>query len=162
MRRQTRGTKPTRLVALSSAAVVAAYYGPAVLERFLPRPALRRFQQMFGNPGGRMMSRVPGWALLETTGRRSGHARQVPIGGRVLGDSCWLVAVDPQHAGYVRNLVADPRVRVKVGGRWRTGIAHLVPDDNPRTRMFILNPVNGLYITIAGRRFLLVRVELDS
>jgi deazaflavin-dependent oxidoreductase (nitroreductase family) len=143
------------------AAILASYYGTALLERFLPRPSLRRFQRGFGNPGGYLMSSLPGWALLETTGRRSGEARQIPVGGRLIGNSFWLVAVDPENAAYVKNIEASSKVRVKVQGRWRDGVAQLLPDDNPRWRMLQLNPVNGLYVAIAGREHLTIRVQLD-
>jgi deazaflavin-dependent oxidoreductase (nitroreductase family) len=136
------------------------YYGSAVLERFLPRPWQRRFQRRFGNPGGQLMSVLPGWGVIETTGRRSGQPRQVPVGGRSSGDSFWVVAADPAHAGYVRNIEADPRVRVKFHGRWRDGVAHPLPDDDARRRMFWINPLNGLFIWIAGRDHTTIRIEL--
>lgn len=107
------------------------------------------------------MSRLPGWAVLETKGRLSGETRRVPVGGRLIGDAFWLVAVDPLKAGYVKNIEADARVRVHVKGQWRTGVAHVLPDDNPHWRMLQLNPVNGLYIAIAGRDHLTIRVRLD-
>lgn len=144
-----------------AALILSAYYVPAFLVRFLPRPALRRFQRRFGNPGGMLMSRMPGWAVVETTGCRSGQVRQVPVGGRLIDGSFWFVAVDPDHAGYLRNIENDPHVRVKVGGLWRTGVAQLLPDDDARRRMFRLNPLNGAYISIAGRSFLSVCVRLD-
>src|SRR4051795_6624940 len=67
----------------------------------------------------------PGWALLETRGRVSGEPRVVPVGNGLRGDTFWIITEHGHHADYVRNLKADPRVRVKVGGRWRTGTAHL-------------------------------------
>src|ERR671929_419342 len=73
-----------------------------------------------------------GWALLETTGRRSGQPRRVPVGDGLRGERFWIVAEHGRHADYVRNIEADPRVRVKVRGRWRTGIAHVLPDEDPR------------------------------
>jgi hypothetical protein len=42
------------------------------------------------------------------------------------------------NAGYVRNLVRDPRVGLKlrdgVLARWHTGTAHVLSDDDPRKR----------------------------
>jgi deazaflavin-dependent oxidoreductase (nitroreductase family) len=143
-------------------ALFSSYYGSAILERFLPLPLRRRFQRRFGNPGGQLMSRFPGWAVIETTGRLSGQVRQVPVGGRIIGGSFWLVATDPDQAGYVRNIKARPEVRVRVGGRWRPGVAHCLPEDNARRRMFQLNPLNGLFIAIAGRHHLTIRVDLDG
>lgn len=142
-------------------ALIGSYYGTAVLERLLPHPWLRRFQRAFGNPGGDLMSRLPGWGIVETKGRQSGKRRRVPVGGRIIGEDFWLVAADPTRAGYVRNIEADPEVRVKVGGQWRNGVAHLIPMDNARRRMFRLNPLNGLYIAIAGREHLTIRIGLD-
>jgi deazaflavin-dependent oxidoreductase (nitroreductase family) len=69
------------------------------------------------------------FALLETTGRRSGRPRHTPVGNGLAGDTFWLVAAHGEQADYVRNLRADPRVRVKVAGRWRTGTAVVLPDD---------------------------------
>ena len=108
------------------------------------------------------MARLPGWTVLETTGRRTGSARRVPVGGKTIGGCVWIVAVDPARAGYVRNIEADPRVRVMVQGRWRDGTARLVPDDDARRRMFQINPLNGLFIGIAGRDHTTIRVDLDA
>src|SRR5437868_13011452 len=75
----------------------------------------------------------PTYALLETQGRRSGLPRQVPVANGLVGDTFWLIAGLGQEAQYVRNLQANPRVRVKArparmraGWRmsWRSGTAH--------------------------------------
>ena len=156
------GRRRGRLFLISAAGVLASYYVTAVVERLLPRPWKRRFQRQFGNPGGQLMAWLPGWVVLETTGRRTGKARRVPVGGRMMGGSVWIVAADPGEAGYVRNLQADPRVRVRTGGRWRDGLAELVPDDDARRRMFRINPLNGLFIGIAGRDHLTIQVQVRA
>ncbi|HEX8343987.1 MAG TPA: nitroreductase/quinone reductase family protein [Actinoplanes sp.] len=74
------------------------------------------------------------FALLETTGRRSGLPRQTPVGNGLDGDTFWLVASHGLQADYVRNLRADPAVRVEVRGVWRTGKAVLLPDDDALAR----------------------------
>ena len=76
--------------------------------------------------------------------------------------SFWTVAVDPHRAGYVRNIEADPRVRVRLGGRWREGVAYPLPGDDAHRRMFKVNPLNGLFIGIAGREHLSIRVDLEE
>lgn len=149
-----------RLVAVL-VGVLAAYYATAVVERLLPRAWLRRFQRQFGNPGGETMARLPGWTVIETTGRQSGLARQVPVGGRMIDGSLWIVAADPRQAAYVSNIEANPRVRVMVGGQWRDGVAHFLEEDNAHRRMFRINPMNGLFIAIAGRDHLTIRVDLE-
>ena len=74
------------------------------------------------------------FALLETTGRRSGRPRHTPVGNGLTGDTFWLVAAHGEQADYVRNLRLDPRVRVKVSGRWRTGTAVVLPHDDVPAR----------------------------
>ncbi len=73
-------------------------------------------------------------ALLETTGRRTGQPRQTPVGNGLDGDTFWLVASHGTQADYVRNLLAQPRVRVKVRGTWRSGTAVVLPDDDAAAR----------------------------
>jgi deazaflavin-dependent oxidoreductase (nitroreductase family) len=74
------------------------------------------------------------FALLETTGRRTGLARHTPVGNGLDGDIFWLVAAHGTQADYVRNLEASPRVRVKVGGSWRAGTAVVLPGDDALAR----------------------------
>jgi deazaflavin-dependent oxidoreductase (nitroreductase family) len=76
------------------------------------------------------------FALLETTGRRSGLPRHTPVGNGLdpAGEVFWLFAVHGSQADYVRNILRDPRVRVKVNGRWRDGQAVPLPDDDAVAR----------------------------
>ena len=78
------------------------------------------------------------FALLETTGRRTGRPRQTPVGNGLAGDTFWLVAAHGTQADYVRNLQAEPRVRVKVGGAWRDGTAAVLPGADPAARSRML------------------------
>ena len=72
--------------------------------------------------------------LLETTGRRSGRPRRTPVMNGIVGNELWIVAEHGHRAGYVRNLAADPRVRVKRGRRWVEGEATVLDDDDPLAR----------------------------
>jgi deazaflavin-dependent oxidoreductase (nitroreductase family) len=74
------------------------------------------------------------FALLETTGRRTGLARHTPVGNGLDGDTFWLVAAHGAQADYVRNLQAQPCVRVKAGGSWRSGTAVALPGDDAAAR----------------------------
>jgi deazaflavin-dependent oxidoreductase (nitroreductase family) len=78
------------------------------------------------------------FALLETTGRRTGQPRHTPVGNGLAGDVFWLVAAHGTQADYVRNLQSEPRVRVKVGGTWRSGTAAVLPGDDPAARSRML------------------------
>ena len=103
-----------------------------------------------------------GTAVLETTGRKSGQPRQTPVGNGLRGDTFWIVTEHGYHADYVRNIQADPRVRVKVGARWRTGTAHLLPGEDPYARLRALRrPVNDALLLTVGTEQLVVRVDLD-
>ncbi|HLM51974.1 MAG TPA: nitroreductase/quinone reductase family protein [Solirubrobacteraceae bacterium] len=103
-----------------------------------------------------------GWSVLETTGRRSGRPRRVPLGNGLRGDAFWIVTEHGHAADYVRNIQADPRVRVNVHGRWRTGTARVLEDDDPRERLRRLGrPVNDALLLAAGSQLLTVRVDLD-
>ena len=106
---------------------------------------------------------APGYALLETTGRKSGEARRTPVGNGLDGDTFWIVAEHGYKAAYVRNIQANPRVRVKVGGKWRTGTATLLPDDDPRARQRAIGRrVNSAMVRAMGSELLSVRVDLDA
>lgn len=103
-----------------------------------------------------------GWAILETTGRKSGKRRRTPVGNGLQGDTFWIVAEHGRRAAYVRNIEADARVRVNVGGRWRAGTAHLVPDDDPRERQRrIGRRLNAAAVRAMGTELRTVRIDLD-
>lgn len=99
----------------------------------------RRLQRWVLNPPMRMLAFsgvLPHHAVIETTGRSTGQRRRTVVGVRRDPDSVvWLVAEHGRRAGYVRNLVADPNVRVHLRGRWLPGVAALVPDDDVDARL---------------------------
>jgi deazaflavin-dependent oxidoreductase (nitroreductase family) len=104
-----------------------------------------------------------GWALLETTGRTSGEPRRVPVGDGLRGRHFWIVAEHGRHAHYVRNIEGDPRVRVNVRRRWRSGTAHILPDDDPRARLRALKrPLNDAGLRAMASEMLVIRIDLDD
>jgi deazaflavin-dependent oxidoreductase (nitroreductase family) len=106
---------------------------------------------------------TPSVVILETTGRRSGQPRRVPVTRAVQGDTLWIVTEHGRRASYVRNIEADPRVRVRVGRHWRTGTAHVLADDDWRERQRRLpNKLNSAMVRAMGTEHLTVRVDLDS
>jgi deazaflavin-dependent oxidoreductase (nitroreductase family) len=102
---------------------------------------------------------LPGLVLLETTGRRSGLPRRTPVGGRLDGELVWIVAEHGEHANYVRNIRANPKVRVRVGRSWRTGTAKVLPEDDPRRRLRFTP--NDLMVRLVGTDLLTIRIDLD-
>ena len=116
------------------------------------------FQRYLVNPVSR---RLPFQTLLETTGRKSGLARTTPIGGKRVGQEFWLVSEYGDKSQYVRNIKADPRVRLRLRGQWQTGTAHLLPDDDPRARLKTMRGANSVAVTAVGTNLLSVRIDLD-
>src|SRR3989442_636369 len=100
------------------------------LQKYLLNPPIKLLFAMGVAP--------PGYALLETIGRKTRKARRTPIGDGRVGYQFWLVAEHGMKAGYVRNIAANPRVRLKLRhgilARWHTGTAQVLPDDDARER----------------------------
>jgi deazaflavin-dependent oxidoreductase (nitroreductase family) len=113
----------------------------------------------------------PGYALLETVGRKTGNPRRTPVGDGRVGGQFWIVAEHGRKAGYVRNLESNPRVRVKVRegllGRWFSGTAQVLPEDDPRERQRWLaqqvpgSSGNAAVVRLMGTELLTVRIDLD-
>jgi deazaflavin-dependent oxidoreductase (nitroreductase family) len=105
---------------------------------------------------------LPTVVLLETTGRRSGQSRRIPVGKALVGDTLWVVAEHGRKASYVRNIEANPRVRVRIGRRWRTGTAQVLPEDDWRERQRRMpNRFNSAVVRVMGTEHVTVRVDLD-
>src|SRR5215469_14598088 len=113
----------------------------------------------------------PGYAMLETKGRKTGKPRRTPVGDRRIGNEFWL-AEHGMKAGYVRNMERDPNVRLKLreGKRyhWHAGTAHLLSDDDPRERQrWLANQLpssagNARAVRLFGTQLLSIRIDLDD
>jgi deazaflavin-dependent oxidoreductase (nitroreductase family) len=105
---------------------------------------------------------LPLVVILETRGRKSGQPRQIPVGKTLDSDTLWIVAEHGRKAAYVRNIEADPHVRVRVGRSWRAGVATVLHDDDWRERQRGLpNKVNSALVRAVGTEHVTVRVDLD-
>ncbi len=62
---------------------------------------------------------------LQTTGRSSGRPRTIEMWFATDGARLYLLAGGRHGAHWVRNLIADPRVRVRIGGRTLEGTARV-------------------------------------
>jgi len=123
----------------------------------IKRRVVHTVQRHVVNPVGRQLPVT----MLETIGRKSGQPRHTAIGGRVIDGAFWLVSEHGDHADFVRNIKADPAVRVRIDGQWRTGTAHLVPEDDPVARLRQLPQMNSAVVRVMGTDLLSVRVDLD-
>jgi len=102
------------------------------------------------------------FALLETVGRRSGLPHQTPVGNGLTRDVFWLFSAHGTQSDYVRNLIVEPRVRVKVGRHWYSGTAVVLPSDDAIARSRTLP---HQWDRVIGRSMasspLTVRIDLD-
>jgi deazaflavin-dependent oxidoreductase (nitroreductase family) len=142
------------------------------------------FQNRVINPAVRFLLShglgPPTYALLETTGRRSGLPRQLPVANGLQGSTFWLIAGLGERAQYVRNINANPSVRVKARParlrdglrmRWHSGTARPMPEDDARVRHRHLGTgrpgyrLDGILLRaladLGSGQMLTVRIDLD-
>jgi len=67
---------------------------------------------------------------LETVGRKTGLVRRVPVSAQFDDSGAWLISQHGTRSGWGRNIVDEPKVRLRQGNRWRTGTAAFRPDDD--------------------------------
>ena len=115
-------------------------------------------QRYVANP---VQRRLPWQTLLETTGRVSRQPRQTPLGGARIENSFWLVSEFGERSQYIRNIQADNRVRLRLRGRWYSGTAHLLPEDDARARLRTLTRFNSAAVWAVGTGLLTVRIDLE-
>jgi deazaflavin-dependent oxidoreductase (nitroreductase family) len=134
------------------------------LQRSLVNPLVRAAWRVGLGP--------PGDALLETTGRRTGRPRFTPICDGQDGETFWVVTQRGRPSDYVRNIEANPRVRVKVRRgahtEWLAGTAHIVDADDPEERQRIMAR-DDLWRRLCVRAsramstsLLTIRIDLDA
>lgn len=137
-----------------------------------PGPAARA-EKHLANPPLRALLRLGlaprAFALLETTGRRTGRRRLTPVGNGLDGDVFWLIAGRGHQCSYVANLTASPRCRVKAGRRWQAGTATFLEGGDPLGRRARLDQANGIIGRLDGLAFraaatrpVTIRIDLDS
>ncbi len=78
----------------------------------------------------------PGWAgdascELTTTGRRTGRPHAIEIWFAARNGRIYLLAGGRDGSDWVRNLRAEPRVSLRIGGAPRTGRARVIEDGTP-------------------------------
>jgi deazaflavin-dependent oxidoreductase (nitroreductase family) len=94
----------------------------------------RQVGRLVMNPTVAALSRLgihlPLTVELETVGRKSGEPRRVPLNGRPDADGLWVISQHGRRAGWAYNVTANPRVRVRIKGQWRSGTATFEPNDD--------------------------------
>jgi deazaflavin-dependent oxidoreductase (nitroreductase family) len=82
---------------------------------------------------------------LQTTGRTTGRPRTIEIWFATDGERIYLLAGGRDRAHWVRNLRAEPRVRVRIGGRTLDGVARVIEgeDREPVARSLLAAKYQG-------------------
>lgn len=133
----------------------------------------RWFERYVFNPGPRLALRLGvaprAFGLIETTGRVSGLPRVTPIGLSIEGTTAWVVAEHGTACDYVKNIGAEPRVRVKQRRTWHWGTATVMADDEPMARRRAIDATNGVIGRLDGVFFraacsspCTIRIDLDE
>lgn len=131
-------------------------------QRYTINPLMRLFLVIGVNPLGLM--------ILETRGRVSGRRRRTPVGNGRVGEQAWVIAEHGNRSNYVRNILHDPRVRVRLRRglryRWIDGRATVLPSDDAlaRQRQIIrwhpLRALNAMNVRVMGADLLTVHIQL--
>jgi F420H(2)-dependent quinone reductase len=102
---------------------VTASSGASKLEKMKHR-IVHPLQKYFLNPPIKFLLAIglvpPGYALLETTVRKTGKPRRTPVGHGRIGNEFWIVAEHGMNASYVRNIAIKIRgaVSFEAQQRW--------------------------------------------
>ena len=105
---------------------------------------------------------VPGHVLVEPTGRKTGKRRRTVVGCHVDGTTVWVVAEQGRHAGYVRNLAANPDVRLRLHRRWRHAVGSVADTEDPDARLDAdFDPKHAALMRRYGTDLLTVRFDLQ-
>ena len=111
------------------------------------------------------------YAVLETTGRKSGQARRTPVANGLQGDTFWLLCAHGHAAHYARNIAANPHVRIGVvegrSLRWRDGVGVPLPDDDAPARQRELGrgrlgyKLDAVLMRAVATDLMTIRVDLE-
>ena len=105
------------------------------------------------------------YCYLTTTGRVSGEPREIEIWFALEGSSLYMLSGGGNRSHWVRNLMRDPRVIVRIGDSSFDGRARIVtdPGEDARARELVVAKYAGSYsgdLTDYRRTALPVAVDL--
>jgi deazaflavin-dependent oxidoreductase (nitroreductase family) len=74
------------------------------------------------------------YCYLTTTGRTSGEPREIEIWFGLEGRTLYMLSGGGDRSNWVRNLIREPRVKVRIAEREMAGTARVVEDSGERER----------------------------
>ncbi len=100
---------------------------------------------------------------LTTTGRRTGEPRRITIWFGAVGDVVFMLAGGRDGAHWVRNIQANPLVRVEIRRRTFEGRGRVVEGeaDDPVARQALAAKYGTKWLTTWLRESLPVRIDLE-
>jgi deazaflavin-dependent oxidoreductase (nitroreductase family) len=105
------------------------------------------------------------YLYLTTTGRVTGHPHRIEIWFALSGSTAYLLSGGGERSDWVRNLLATPSVRVRIGARDFAGIARVVEpasdEDATARRMVFEKYQPGYSGDLTGWRASALPVALD-
>jgi deazaflavin-dependent oxidoreductase (nitroreductase family) len=107
-------------------AAVRKFRRERIIGRYLANPTVALL--------GRLGIRTTFATDLETTGRKSGERRRVPVSANFDETGAWVISQHGRRSGWALNITADPKVLIRQRNRWRAGVARFEPDDDPAVR----------------------------
>jgi deazaflavin-dependent oxidoreductase (nitroreductase family) len=107
------------------------------------------------------------YCYLTTTGRVSGEPREIEIWFGLDGQTLYMLSGGVERSDWVKNLIREPEVRVRLGERSFRGRARIVSDgdgeEDARARRLLLEKYSAGYsgdLSDWGRTALPVAVDL--
>ena len=73
-----------------------------------------------------------GFGVLTTTGRRTGKTRRRCVRAIRRGDRAYIVSIGGSEAAWMKNIMSDPRVRLRIRGGTFSGVARELTDPAER------------------------------
>jgi deazaflavin-dependent oxidoreductase (nitroreductase family) len=106
------------------------------------------------------------YCYLTTTGRVSGEPREIEIWFGLDGDTLYMLSGGRDRSNWVKNLIRQPQVKVRLGDRIFEGRARIVSnaDEDARARHLLLekySPGYGGDLSEWGETALPVAVDLN-
>jgi deazaflavin-dependent oxidoreductase (nitroreductase family) len=107
------------------------------------------------------------YCYLTTTGRRTGRPHRIEIWYAADGDTLYLLSGGGRSSDWVRNLLAEPLVRVELDGEVRRGHSRLVEggDEDERARSLVFDKYatrSADDLTGWRQRALPIAIDLDT
>lgn len=106
------------------------------------------------------------YCYVTTTGRRTGKSHEIEIWFGARGDTLYLLSGSGDRSDWVRNLLVDPQVTVRIEGESLPGRARRVahPDEDALARRLLVDKYAPRYrgsLDRWGRESLPVAIDLE-